>query len=120
MAHHDGQVPHTMEALTALPGVGRKTANVVRSQAFGYPAFPVDTHIHRLARRWGLSRGKTPDKVEKDLTAVFPEALWNKLHLQIIMFGRERCPALRHDFTTCPICSWAASKAEIAREQKKA
>jgi endonuclease III len=104
---HDGQVPASFEALEALPGVGHKTASVVMSQAFGVPAFPVDTHIFRLARRWGLSDGTTVPKVERDLKAAFPESSWNKLHLQIIYFGREYCPALRHDRAACPICSWA-------------
>lgn len=107
---HGGQVPSDFDALIALPGVGRKTANVVLAQAFGKPAFPVDTHIHRLARRWGLSKGKTPDHTEQDLRRVFPESAWNRLHLQIIYFGREHCPALRHDFGACRICGWAGSK----------
>lgn len=107
---HDGQVPDDLDALEALPGVGHKTASVVLCQAFGRAAFPVDTHIHRLAARWGLSRGKTVEHTERDLKAVFPEATWSKVHLQIIYFGREHCPARGHDLTTCPICSWAASK----------
>jgi endonuclease-3 len=90
--------------------VGHKTASVVMTQAFGHPAFPVDTHIHRLAERWGLSDGSSVEQTERDLKALFPESAWNKLHLQIIYFGREHCPALRHDLTKCPICSWAASK----------
>lgn len=102
---YDGIVPNTFEALNALPSVGRKTANVVLSQAFGVPAFPVDTHIHRLAYRWGLSNGKNPDQTEKDLTKVFPKESWNKLHLQIIYFGREYCPARGHHPNECPICS---------------
>jgi endonuclease-3 len=106
---HEGRVPASFEALEALPGVGHKTASVVMAQAFGVPAFPVDTHIFRLARRWGLSEGTTVPKVETDLKAAFPEASWNKLHLQIIYFGREHCPALRHDPAACPICSWAAA-----------
>lgn len=116
---HGGEVPADFEALLKLPGVGRKTANVVMSQAFGVPSFPVDTHIFRLAHRWGLSNGRTADDVERDLTRVFPRAAWNKLHLQIIYFGRSHCPALRHDLTACPICSWAASKARIAEERAK-
>lgn len=116
---HGGEVPADFDALVALPGVGRKTANVVLAQAFGRPAFPVDTHIHRLAARWGLSRAKTPEGTEEDLRAAFPEPTWAKLHLQIIYFGREHCPALRHDLRTCPICSWAASKKRIAEEEKK-
>ncbi len=102
---HDGKVPQDMEALEALPGVGHKTASVVMSQAFGVPAFPVDTHIHRLANRWALSTGKNVVKTEQDLKKVFPRELWNKLHLQIIFFGREYCPARGHDPHQCPICS---------------
>lgn len=102
---HGGEVPQDWDALEALPGVGHKTASVVMSQAFGVPAFPVDTHIHRLAYRWGLSDGKNVDHTERDLKAVFPEESWNKLHLQIIFFGREYCPARGHDFQKCPICS---------------
>lgn len=105
MEEHDGEVPQSFEALEALPGVGHKTASVVMSQAFGVPAFPVDTHIHRLAYRWCLSTGKNVDKTEKDLKRLFPKELWNKLHLQIIFFGREYCPARGHDMKTCPICS---------------
>jgi endonuclease-3 len=106
--HHGGQVPADMEALEALPGVGHKTASVVMCQAFGQAAFPVDTHIHRLAQRWGLTDGKSVEQTESDLKALFQEALWKELHLQIIFFGREKCPAQRHDPVTCPICSWAA------------
>ncbi|MCB0707089.1 MAG: endonuclease III [Saprospiraceae bacterium] len=102
---HGGQVPDNFEDLEALPGVGHKTASVVMSQAFGYPAFPVDTHIHRLAYRWGLSTGKNVEKTEKDLKRLFPENTWNKLHLRIIYFGREYCPARGHDPNVCPICS---------------
>ncbi len=102
---HGGKVPATFEALEALPGVGHKTASVVMSQAFGFPAFPVDTHIHRLAYRWTLSTGKNVEKTEDDLKKLFPEESWNKLHLQIIFFGREYCPARGHDPYTCPICS---------------
>jgi endonuclease-3 len=115
--HHGSKVPADFEALIELPGVGRKTANVVMAQAFGQPAFAVDTHIHRLAARWGLSRGKTADHTEQDLMRVFPRESWNKLHLQIIYFGREHCPALRHDLAACPICGWAATKARIAAER---
>jgi endonuclease-3 len=107
VAEHQGAVPRTFEALEALPGVGHKTASVVMSQAFGVPAFPVDTHIHRLAARWGLSDGSRVERTEADLKALFPRASWNRLHLQIIFFGREHCPALRHDPAGCPICSWA-------------
>ena len=102
---HHGVVPQSFEALEALPGVGHKTASVVMSQAFGVPAFPVDTHIHRLAWRWGLSTGKNVEKTERDLKRLFPEEKWNKLHLQIIFFGREYCPARGHNPTTCPICA---------------
>ncbi len=102
---HGGQVPDSFEALEALPGVGHKTASVVMSQAFGHPAFPVDTHIHRLAWRWTLSTGKNVEKTEADLKKLFPRESWNKLHLQIIYFGREYCPARGHDPHTCPICS---------------
>ena len=117
---HDGEVPRTFEELEALPGVGHKTASVVMAQAFGVPAFPVDTHIHRLAARWGLSNGTTVERTERDLKRVFPEDAWNDLHLQIIFFGREHCPARGHDLSTCPICSWAASKARIRAEAAKA
>ncbi len=100
-----GKVPQSFEALEALPGVGHKTASVVMSQAFGVPAFPVDTHIHRLAYRWGLSDGKNVERTEEDLKALFPIETWNKLHLQIIFFGREYCPARGHNALKCPICS---------------
>lgn len=100
-----GKVPDSFEALEALPGVGHKTASVVMSQAFGVPAFPVDTHIHRLATRWGLTSGKNVTETEKDLKRIFPESSWNKLHLQIIFFGRKYCPAKAHDPNNCPICS---------------
>lgn len=116
---HDGVVPDSFEALEALPGVGHKTAGVVLAQAFGIPAFPIDTHIHRLAARWGLSNGTTVERTERDLKAVFPKHLWNKLHLQIIFFGREYCPARHHDLTTCPICSWTATKKRIAQEARR-
>jgi endonuclease-3 len=112
---HGGAVPRSFEALEALPGVGHKTASVVMSQAFGVPAFPVDTHIHRLAARWGLSDGSTVERTERDLKRIFPELSWNKLHLQIIYFGREHCPALRHVASACPICSWARAKGRRAR-----
>ena len=104
----DGVVPASFAALEALPGVGHKTASVVMAQSFGVPAFPVDTHIFRLARRWKLSRGKNVDKVEASLKRIFPREDWNKLHLQIIFFGREYCPARGHEPADCPICSWAA------------
>lgn len=102
---YDGAVPKNFEGLEELPGVGHKTASVVMSQAFGVPAFPVDTHIHRLAYRWTLSTGKNVEKTEADLKRLFPRELWNKLHLQIIFFGREYCPARGHDHQACPICS---------------
>lgn len=101
---HNGEVPDTFEALERLPGVGHKTASVVMSQAFGVPAFPVDTHIHRLAERWGLSPGKSVDRTEKDLKAAFPKKIWNKLHLQIIYYGRQYCKARGHVIENCPIC----------------
>ena len=107
---HDGHVPRSLEALEALPGVGHKTASVVMAQAFGVAAFPVDTHIHRLAERWGLSDGTTVEKTEADLKAAFPESSWSRLHLQIIYFGREHCPARGHDPAACPICAWAMSQ----------
>ncbi len=102
---YNGEVPEDMALLEKLPGVGHKTASVVMSQAFGVPAFPVDTHIHRLAYRWTLSTGKNVEKTERDLKRLFPRETWNKLHLQIIFFGREYCPARGHDPYTCPICS---------------
>jgi endonuclease-3 len=118
VAEYDSEVPASFEALEALPGVGHKTASVVMSQAFGVPAFPVDTHIHRLAARWGLSSGKNVETTERDLKRHFPRESWNKLHLQIIFFGREYCPARRHDLATCPICGWAATKKRIAEEAR--
>ncbi len=102
---YEGVVPKDFVALEALPGVGHKTASVVMSQAFGVPAFPVDTHIHRLAYRWKLSNGKNVEQTEKDLKRLFPRESWNKLHLQIIYFGREYCPARGHQSEECPICS---------------
>ena len=102
---HQGQVPCDFDALEELPGVGHKTASVVMSQAFGIPAFAVDTHIHRLAYRWGLSTGKSVEKTEADLKRLFPKDTWNDLHLQIIYFGREFCPARGHEPNACPICS---------------
>ena len=101
---HDGQVPADFEALEALPGVGHKTASVVMAQAFGVPAFPVDTHIHRLAKRWKLSSGKNVTQTERDLKRLFPRERWNTLHLQIIFYGREYCTARGCDGTTCPLC----------------
>ncbi len=105
---HGGQVPRSFRQLEALPGVGHKTASVVMSQAFGVPAFPVDTHIHRLAARWGLSDGSSVTRTEADLKRIFHESCWNKRHLQIIYFGRQHCPARGHVARDCPICSWAA------------
>ena len=105
--------------LESLAGVGHKTASVVMAQAFGVPAFPVDTHIHRLATRWGLSTGKSVEQTEKDLKKVFPKDTWNLRHLQIIFFGREYCPALRHDLPGCPICGWAASKKTVRAESMR-
>ncbi|MDG1435895.1 MAG: endonuclease III [Saprospiraceae bacterium] len=102
---HDGIVPQSFEELEQLPGVGHKTASVVMAQAFGFPAMPIDTHIHRLAYRWTLSTGKNVAKTEKDLKRLFPKDSWNKLHLQIIFFGREYCPARGHNPVACPICS---------------
>lgn len=102
---YDGKVPDTFEALEELPAVGHKTASVVMTQWFGKPAFPVDTHIHRLAYRWGLSVGKSVEQTERDLKLLIPEVKWNKVHLQMIYFGREYCPARGHDWTKCPICS---------------
>jgi endonuclease-3 len=119
LERHDGEVPADMDALEALPGVGHKTASVVMCQAFGRPAFPVDTHIHRLAARWGLSDGKNVAKTEADLKKVFPEETWIRRHLQIIYFGREHCPARSHDLAACPICAWAATKKRIAEESRR-
>ena len=115
---HNSTVPQSFEALERLPGVGHKTASVVMAQAFGVPAFPVDTHIHRLAIRWGLSVGKSVKQVEKDLKRLFPKEEWNRLHLRIIFFGRQFCPARGHSYDDCPICSWASTKAVRVRESK--
>lgn len=101
---HGGQVPETFEELESLPGVGHKTASVVMAQAFGHPAFPVDTHIHRLAQRWGLTSGKNVVQTEQDLKKLFPESSWNELHLQIIFYGREHCTARGCDGTECGLC----------------
>jgi endonuclease-3 len=117
--HHGAKVPQSFEALEALPGVGHKTASVVMAQAFGVPAFPVDTHIHRLAARWGLSNGRSVDQTERDLKKLFPKSGWNRLHLQIIFFGREHCPARGHDLSQCLICGWAASKKRVAAEARR-
>ena len=105
LEEHKGKVPVDMAALERMPGVGHKTASVVMSQAFGIPAFPVDTHIHRLAYRWTLSTGKNVERTEADLKKLFPEDTWNAMHLRIIYFGREHCPAKGHDPEKCPICS---------------
>lgn len=105
VSEHGGRVPRDIEALERLPGVGHKTASVVMAQAFGEPAFPVDTHIHRLAARWRLSNGKNVEQTERDLKKVFPREEWARRHLQIIYFGRESCPARGHDARACPICS---------------
>jgi len=114
-----GEIVDDWEFLESLAGVGHKTASVVMSQAFGHPAFPVDTHIHRLAARWGLSNDSTVERTERDLKAVFPRETWNRRHLQIIFFGREYCPARHHDLMQCPICSWAATKTRIATEARR-
>ena len=105
ITQHDSQVPRTFAELEALPGVGHKTAGVVMAQAFGHPAFPVDTHIHRLAQRWGLTRGKNVVETERDLKRVFQESRWNDLHLQIIFYGREFCTARGCDGRVCEICT---------------
>ena len=104
--------------LESLAGVGHKTASVLMAQWYGVPAFPVDTHIHRLAARWGLSKAKNVEQTERDLKALWPKETWNKRHLQVIFFGREYCPARNHDLTACPICAWAASKKRIAQEMR--
>lgn len=116
---HGDQVPRDMTALEALPGVGHKTASVVLSRAFGVATFPVDTHIHRLAARWGLSDGKNVEHTEADLKSLYAPEHWGALHLQIIYFGREHCPALRHDPKGCPICSWAATRAKTKAPRPK-
>jgi len=107
---HHGLVPHSFAELEELPGVGHKTASVVMSQAFQKPAFPVDTHIHRCAKRWGLSKGKTVVGTEKDLKKAFPSSMWNKIHLQIIYFARTYCPARGHKPELCPICKQQSLK----------
>ena len=104
ISKHKGEVPSNFEDLEELPGVGHKTASVVMSQGFGYPAFPIDTHIHRLAQRWGLTNGKNVTQTEKDLKKLFPKNLWNKLHLQIIFYGREFCSARGCNGTICEVC----------------
>ena len=123
MAHQildaGGTIEPSFDFLESLAGVGHKTASVVMAQAFGVPAFPVDTHIHRLAERWGLSNGSNVERTEKDLKAVFPQDTWNRRHLQIIYFGREYCPARHHDLAQCPICAWAATKKRISEEARR-
>ena len=114
-----GGVKQDWDYLESLAGVGHKTASVVMSQWYGVPAFPVDTHIHRLAYRWGLSNGKNVEKTELDLKKIWPEDQWNRRHLQIIFFGREHCPARNHSLKDCLICSWAASQKRITQEAKK-
>jgi endonuclease-3 len=114
-----GEVIPDWGFLESLPGIGHKTASVVMSQAFGVPAFAVDTHVHRLAERWGLSNGTTVERTEADLKAIFPIERWNDRHLQIIFFGREYCPARRHDLAACAICSWAATKKRIREESMR-
>ena len=115
----DGIVPKDMNELEKLPGVGHKTASVVVSQGFGVPAFPVDTHIHRLAQRWGLTKGKNVKTTEKDLKRLFPKEKWNKLHLQIIFYGREFCSAWACDGTVCKICTTCYPKRKKAVKTKK-
>ncbi len=115
---YGNEVPQDFAKLEAMPGVGHKTASVVMAQAFGHPAFPVDTHIHRLATRWGLTNGKNVVTTEVDCKKAFPKDRWNDMHLKIIYFGREYCPALYHDLLECPICAWAASKKIIAAEAR--
>ena len=114
-----GEIEPSWDYLESLPGVGHKTASVVTAQAFGIPALPVDTHIHRLAARWGLSSGTTVERTEYDLKAVFTKSSWNKRHLQIIFFGRDHCPARGHDLSTCMICGWAATKKRMRDEMKR-
>ena len=114
-----GGVKQDWDYLESLAGVGHKTASVLMSQWYGVPAFPVDTHIHRLAYRWGLSNGKNVEKTELDLKKIWPEDQWNRRHLQIIFFGREHCPARNHNLKDCLICSWAASQKRITQEAKK-
>jgi endonuclease-3 len=116
---HDGQVPASFEDLEALPGVGHKTASVVMAQAFGVPAFPVDTHIHRLAQRWGLTKGKNVEQTEADLKKLFPKDSWNKLHLQIIFYGREYCSARGCDGRSCLICQTCYPKRKSPVVTKK-
>jgi endonuclease-3 len=120
LEQHNGQVPADMDALEQLPGVGHKTASVVMSQAFGVPAFPVDTHIHRLAQRWGLTTGKNVVQTERDLKRLFPEEAWNRLHLQIIFYGREYCSARGCDGRVCEICTTCYPDRKHPKKTKKA
>lgn len=120
MDEHGGEVPVDMEALERLPGVGHKTASVVMSQAFGVPAFPVDTHIHRLAQRWGLSSGKSVVQTERDLKRLFPREHWNRLHLQIIYYGREFCSARGCDGRVCEICTTCYPERKHPKRTRKA
>ena len=113
-----GGIRPDWDYLESLAGVGHKTASVLMSQWYGIPAFPVDTHIHRLASRWGLSKAKNVKMTERDLKVLWPKELWNKRHLQIIFFGREHCPAKNHDLTKCMICSWASTKKRIREESR--
>lgn len=117
LTHHRGHVPRTLAALEALPGVGHKTASVVRAQAFHCPAFPVDTHIHRLAHRWHLSDGTHVRKTERDLKRLFPRREWIRRHLQLIYFARAYCPARGHHSKTCPICSLMINRNDLARQK---
>lgn len=116
LAEHGGEVPRDLAALERLPGVGHKTASVVMAQAFGVPSFPIDTHIHRLAWRWGLTSGRSVEQTERDLVRTFPREHWNKLHLQLIWFGRTFCRAVGHDVAACPVCVWAMSQARQRAE----
>ena len=118
--NHNGKVPKTFEDLEKLPGVGHKTASVVMSQGFGFPAFPIDTHIHRLAQRWGLTNGKNVIQTEKDLKRLFPKKYWNKLHLQIIYYGREYCKARECYGIACKICTTCYPKRKKPLKTKKA
>ena len=120
LVDHQGQVPCSLEALEKLPGVGHKTAQVVMAQAFGVPSFPVDTHIHRLAQRWDLTNGKSVTQTERDLKKLFPESSWNKLHLQIIFYGREHCSAHSCDGTKCEICRTCFPKRKTGIKTRKA
>jgi endonuclease-3 len=116
LERHGGEVPRTFDELEALPGVGHKTASVVMAQAFGVPAFPVDTHIHRLARRWKLSSGRSVEQTERDLKKLFPREHWNQLHLRIIFYGREHCTARGCDGAVCEICRTVAPRRRVARK----